>query len=141
MKSIIAFWTGALAVLGGLLFWRNKKKYRAHSAVWLLGKTVVELLVLGLTAAFLPALLIVWLVTWVTRPIKTPWVRTVVGVLTGVTFGFLSNIAVEILLLLGVFSIDMKTGAHERTGFLHCWRRAQRAETQSTTSVPTAAAA
>lgn len=131
MKSVIAFWTVALALLGGLLFWRNKRKYRHKSPWWLLGKSSVELLVLGLTAAFLPALLIVWLVTWVTRPIARPWVRTVVGVLSGIAFGFLSNVAVEVLVLLGVFSIDMKTGTHDRSGFLNCWRRAKAAEKQA----------
>jgi hypothetical protein len=134
MKSVIAFWSVALATLGGLLFWRNKRKYARKSVPWLLGKSAVELLILGLTAAFSPALLIVWLVTWVTRPIETPWLRTVIGVLTGVTFGFLSNVAVEVLLILGVFSIDMKTGSHERSGFLNCWSRAKH-EAQSEATV------
>lgn len=93
-----------------------------------MGKSAAELAVLFLTAAFLPALLIAWLVVWVTRPIKRPWVRTTVGVLTGVLFGFMSNVALEVLIILGVFSIDMKTGAHDRGGFLNCWRRAKMSE-------------
>lgn len=140
MKSVIAFWIAALAVVGGLLFWRNTKRYRRKSVTWRLGKSVVELLVLILTAAFLPALLIVWLVSWATRPIKTPWLRTTIGVLTGVLFGFVSNVAVEVLVLLGVYCIDMRTGAHDG-GFLHCWRRAKISEARQCASSPAAEAA
>jgi len=124
MKSMIACWTAGLTIPGGLLFWRNKSRYHDQSTARQAGKSVVELVILFLTATFLPALLVVWLVVWATQPIKTPWLRTTVGVLTGVVFGFLSNVAVEVLVLLGVFSIDMKTGTAEPGGCLNWWRRA-----------------
>ena len=136
MKSVVAFWATAIAVLGGLLFWRNRTKYQSKSSAWLLGKSGVELLILFLTAAFMPALLIVWLVVWATRSIENPWLRTILGVVTGIVFGFVSNVAVEVLVILGVFSIDMKTGAHDQGGFLHCWDRAKQADQ----AAPTAAA-
>jgi hypothetical protein len=130
MTGVIAFWTAALAVLGGLLFWRNKTRYRRKSMAWLVGTSTVELTILFLTATFLPALLIVWLVVWATRSIARPWVQTTLGVLTGVLFGFLSNVAVEGLILLGVCAIDMKTGQHDG-GFLQCWQRAKISEARS----------
>lgn len=124
MKPMVALWALAIAFVGSCLYWRNWTRYRKRSKVWLLWKTVIETVVLFLTAAAMPALLIVWLVVWITRPIKTPWIRTVVGVLSGAVFGLFSNFALEALVFMGIFAIDLKTGAHEG-GFLHCWRRAK----------------
>jgi hypothetical protein len=135
MKTVIAFWAAVLAFAGGWLCWRNRKRYMKKSVVWLISKSVTELLVLLLTASVLPALLIVWLVVWITRPIKTPWVRTVIGVLSGISFAFMSSFALEALIFLGIFAIDMKTGEHEG-GFLHCWKQAK---SEQSTDMPMAA--
>lgn len=130
MKTVIAFWSLVLALLGGLLFWRNWKRYNQKSVTWLLGKSTLELLILFVTAVFMTPLLIVWLVAWATRPIKNSWLRTIFAVLYGITFGLLSTFALEVLIFLGIFSIDMKTGAHESSGFLACWKRAKDEESQ-----------
>ena len=127
MKPIVMLWAAAIAIVGSCLYWRNRSRYRKKPVVWVAGKSLIEILVLFLTAAVMPALLIVWLVVWVTWPIKTPWVRTVVGVLSGVTFGLFSSFALEALIFFGIFAIDMKTGSHEG-GFLHCWKRAKAEE-------------
>lgn len=124
MKTIVALWTVVLTAVGGWLFWRNTKSYASKSRLWVLGKTAIEVFTLFVTATLMPALLIVWLVVWVTSPIKTPWIRTFVGVLSGVCFGFLSSFALEALIFFGIFAIDMKTGAHCDGGFLNCWKRA-----------------
>jgi hypothetical protein len=130
VKTVIAFWAGVLALVTGILFWRNHRRYKPRSVFWLMSKTLTELLVLVLTASVLPGLLIVWLVVWVTKPIKKPWVRTVVGVLGGIAFGLLSNFALEALIFFGIFAIDLKTGEHEG-GFLRCWKRAKQQEEQN----------
>lgn len=125
IKSWIAFWTVAIALLGGLLFWRNRKRYRRRSAVYLIGKSLLELVLLLTTAVTLPGMLIAWCVMWATKPVKRPWMKAVVGVFTGILFGFLSSFALEALVFCGIFAIDLKTGEHDSSGFLNCWRRAK----------------
>jgi hypothetical protein len=127
MKTLVALWAAIIALAGGWLFWRNRRRYAGKTWKWLLVKSVCELLVVLLTATMMPALLIIWLVVWATSPIKKPWLRTVVGVFSGVLFGFLSNFALEILIFLGLFAVDLKTGESEG-GFLNCWRRAKKEE-------------
>jgi polyferredoxin len=123
----LAFWAVAITIVGGLLFWRNTKRYRLKSAVWRMGKSIVELLILVALAAFLPALLIAWIVLWICKPIKRPWARAIVGVVSGIGLALCSHVALEILVILGAFGIDLKTGAHEG-GFMNCWRKAKNRE-------------
>lgn len=128
MKSAwIVFWTVAVASVGGLLFLRNTKKYRQKSGVWRIGKSTIELLLLCLMATCLPALLIAWICMWICKPIKRPWVKATVGILSGVTLGFCSHFALEALVVLGAFGIDLKTG-NQDGGFLQHWRRAAKRE-------------
>jgi hypothetical protein len=130
MTKVVAFWAAALALIGGLLLWRNSKRYPERTRLWLVSKAGFELIILLLTATLMPALLIAWLVVWATKPIKSPWVRTIVGIVSGVCFGFMSNLAIEALVFFGIFAVDMKTGAHERGGFLNCWKRAKEEQGQ-----------
>lgn len=122
-KLLVGLWAAAIALAGGFLFWRNKRCYQRRWQ-WTLTKSLCEVLVLFLTATMMPALLIVWLVVWITGPIKRPWVKTLVGVLGGIGFGFLSSFALEVLVFLGLFAVDLKTGESEG-GYLNCWKRAK----------------
>lgn len=125
----LAFWATALAIVGGLLFWRNTRRYFMRSVLWRIGKSLIELVILVTLAAFLPALLIAWIVLWICKPIKKPWARAVVGVLSGVALALCSHVALEVLVVLGAFGIDLKTGVHEG-GFLNCWHKAKNREKQ-----------
>lgn len=118
-----AFWAAMLAALGGLLFWRNTVRYRQRSGLWRIGKSALELVLLIATVQFLPGMLIAWLVLWATRPIRNGWLKTMVGVFAGITFGFLSNIVAELLVLFGVFAVELKTGEEDKSGLINCYRR------------------
>jgi lysylphosphatidylglycerol synthetase-like protein (DUF2156 family) len=127
MKTLITFWALAVTFVGGCLLWRNRLRYKRKSWFWTLGKSLSETALLFLTAALLPALLIVWLVLWITKPIKKPWVKTLVGVLSGLVFSLCSSFMLELLVVLGIFAIDLKTG-DGKGGFLHCWEQAKAEE-------------
>jgi hypothetical protein len=118
-----AFWAAMIAILGGLLFWRNTVRYRHKSGFWRIGKSALEMVLLVATAQFLPGMLIAWLVLWATRPIQNGWLKTVVGVVSGITFGFLNNIFAELLVLFGVFAVEIKTGEEDKSGLINCYRR------------------
>lgn len=118
-----AFWAAMIAALGGLLFWRNTVRYRHKSGLWRMGKSILEMVLLIATAQFLPGMLIAWLVLWATRPIQSGWLKTLVGVITGIFFGFMSNIFAELLVLCGVFAVELKTGDQEKAGLINCYRR------------------
>ena len=135
IKLWMLFWATVIAALGGLLFWRNGRKYQSNSTLWLLSKSAIEVVLLVGAAAYLPGLLIAWGVLWAVRPIQRPWVKATAGVVFGMLFGFFSNVALELLVLVGVFSIDLKTGQGERAGFLNCWKRAAGAKKQKLAAV------
>jgi hypothetical protein len=116
MKTVVAFWTATVLLLSGLLFWRNKVKYPAKRVPFLIHKSATELSILVVSAIRLPMLLCAWISLWITRPIKAAWLRATVGVLVAIGLGYLCVFAMELVLLLSVFSIDEITG--EKNGFL-----------------------
>jgi uncharacterized membrane protein YphA (DoxX/SURF4 family) len=130
MKTVIAFWTATVLLLSGLLFWRNKVKYPTKRVPFLILKSATELSILMVSAIRLPMLLCAWISLWITRPIKAAWLRTTVGVLVAIGLGYLCIFAMELVLLLSVFSIDEITG--EKNGFLGNLARAHDADKRRT---------
>ena len=126
MKLRLIFWAVLLSAVSGLLVWRNTRRYPTKSVIWRIVKSVSEIVLLLLSALRLPIVLISWCSVWITRPIKTPWIRATIGALAGMILGFLALYAMELLILVGVFSIDDITG--EREGFLRNLARARQAE-------------
>lgn len=126
MKTVMAFWAATIVFLSGLLFWRNRRKYPGKALLWLITKSGTELALLIVSAIRLPALLCAWIGLWVTRPIKEPWLRTTVGILVAAALGYMSIFAMEVILILSVFSIDEVTG--ESTGFLKNFNEAKAAD-------------
>ena len=122
MKSWIAFWAAAIAVLGGLLFWKNTAQFGVKSLSWRARKSVIEMGLILMTAVYLPALLVCWCVLWLTRPIQNQSLRITMSVVLGVSLGVMSGWALELVVLASVFGIDTVTG---RDGFLRNWARAE----------------
>lgn len=125
MKLRVIFWAILASIVSGLLFWRNTRRYPRRSVTWRIAKSVSEIILLLLTAVRLPVILVSWCGIWLSRPIQTPWIRATVGAVAGIVLGFLALYAMELLILIGVFSIDDITG--DREGFLknlHIARRA-----------------
>lgn len=120
IKYWMGFWILMAALLGGLLFWRNRSSYPEKSRKWNLGKSCVDFAIIASAAAWLPALLIAWSVLWLTRPIETPAYRMTMAVVSSLALGVLGAGAMEAIVIMSVFSIDLLTG---RQGFLGHWNR------------------
>jgi len=129
MKLRLIFWIVLSACLSALLFWRNTKIYPLRPATWRAAKSAVEIAVLLLWALRLPVVLITWCCIWLTRPIRTPWIKATVGAIAGVILSAAALYSLEVLLLLSVLSIDDITG--ERQGFLKNFRRARQADARA----------
>ena len=125
MKLRLIFWIVLGSLISGLLVWRNAKLYPFRSVAWRAVKSASEIAVLFLSALCLPIVLITWCGIWLTRPIKTPWIKATVGAVVGVILSAAALYSMELLLILGVLSIDDITG--EREGFLKNLRRAKQA--------------
>jgi len=125
MKLRLLFWIVLSAGISGLLLWRNTKIYPFRSAAWRATKSASEIAVLLLSALCLPIVLITWCCIWLTRPIRTPWIKATLGAVVGVILSAAALYSMELLLILGVLSIDDITG--EREGFLKNFRRAKQA--------------
>ena len=125
MKLRLIFWIVLGSLISGLLFWRNTKIYPFRSRAWRAAKSASEIAVLLLWALRLPVVLITWCCIWLTRPIRTPWIKATVGAIAGVILTAASLYSLELLLILGTLGIDDITG--EREGFLKNFRRAKQA--------------
>ena len=125
MKLRLIFWIVLGSLISGLLLWRNAKIYPFRSAAWRAAKSATEIAVLLLSALYLPVVLITWCCIWLTRPIRTPWIKATVGAVVGVILSAAALYSMELLLILGALSIDDITG--EREGFLKNFRRAKQA--------------
>lgn len=110
MKLRLLFWIVLSACISGLLFWRNAKIYPFRSVAWRAAKSASEIAVLLLSALRLPVVLIAWCCIWLTRPIRTPWIKATVGAIVGVILSAAALYSMELLLILGVLSIDDITG-------------------------------
>jgi hypothetical protein len=125
MKKWVAFWVTVTAILGLLLFWKNTKTYAEESVLWRIGKSLIDMGLILLCAIRLPALLIGWCVLWLTKPIEHPALRTTMAILTGMLLAVAGQTAIEILVLLSIFAVDLVTG---KQGFLLNWKKAGEAE-------------
>jgi hypothetical protein len=124
MKLRLIFFVTLYSTISGLLFWRNSLRYPMKSIIWRATKSTVELILILFTAMRLPVILISWCCLWFTRPIETPWLKVTVGVLIGTILSLCSMFALEILLLISVFSMDEITGDQE--GFLKNLNKARK---------------
>jgi hypothetical protein len=122
MKLRVIYWLTIGSVLVGLLYWRNTK-YSSNTIWWKLSKSLIELCTLVCISIRFPVLLVSWTVLWLTKPIKTGWIKVTVGAISGAALGFCAIFALEIPLVLSVFGIDQVTG--DKEGFLSNLRKAK----------------
>ena len=110
MKRLhIAMCLSILALLG-LAWWKNKYSYSTKTPRWRAVKSVVDTTLVVLSAMYLPALLISWIVVWLTRTVRGRGVQVTLAVIFGIVFGSISGYALEVLCVLGVISVDLVTG-------------------------------
>jgi hypothetical protein len=102
-----AYWVGLVSLLFGALYFKNIHNHPDKTGQWRLGKTAIECILLILAAAFMPAILVIYASFYFTRNIKRPGFKMVAGVAIGTSLMMIVGWALEILVLIGVFSIDL----------------------------------
>ena len=108
--------SAGVSVVFGLCFWRNKKAYKAKSWGWIVSKSAIEAALISLCAWKAPAALVAWSTIWFSKPVKTPGLRVLIGILFGAFCEWLIIAKLfELVVLFSVFAIDLVTGTN---GFL-----------------------
>ena len=64
------FWAALVAALLGLAFWKNSQSYPGKSRLWRLGKAVIDTGLVVLMVIYAPALLLMYVVIWLTSPFR-----------------------------------------------------------------------
>ena len=114
-----AYWAGLAGAMLAVNFWRNRRKYRGESELWVAGKSVVDTSLVCLLAIFCPPLLIAYSVLWLVQFVSdNPLWKTTFSVIAGISLAAIGGWLLEAVLIVGLFSIDVVTGR-----FLHHWRR------------------
>jgi hypothetical protein len=121
MTNWKVYWGALFASLFAVSLWRNNRKYRERSRWFRLGKAFMDAALVSLLATFCPPLLIAYCVLWATQFIPGDHViKTTCSVVAGLSFTLIGGFFLEVLLVLGVFAIDLVTGK-----FFHHWTTAK----------------
>lgn len=113
------YWTSLILLLLGVSLLYNKRKYPDKSTFWLLWKSAADCGLIGFLAWLCPALLIAFISMWVLEHVKTDSIlKTIAGVLTGLGLSALAGWFLEVILLLGIFGINIFTSK-----WLENWKR------------------
>ena len=114
--------TGAIGgiLLYALAFWKNSKSYSWKSAQWRWGKSAIDTALVLLAAFYMPALLVAWAVVWLTRSITQRSMQITSAIVLGIAFSAVGGVALEVLCVVGIFSVDLLTGAQGVYGW---WRK------------------
>lgn len=111
MKRLYIAALAGVSLLLGLAYWKNRVSYSYKPVWWRAVKSVVDCALVILSALYMPALLVAWTVGWLTRGVARRGVQITLAVLIGIALGSISGIFLELLCILGIFSVDLLTGA------------------------------
>jgi hypothetical protein len=111
MKKVYIMGALGSVLLYALAFWKNSKSYSWKSAQWRWTKSGIDTALVLLAAFYMPALLVAWAVIWVTRSINRRSLQITAAVILGIAFSAVGGVALEVLCILGIFSVDLLTGA------------------------------
>lgn len=123
VKRWKVFWFSVWAILFGGIFARNYIKYKDHSIWWLFFKSLTDLSVLGLFSIFATPLLIAADVLWIQSFFSKKWQKFTFGTIAAIVLGLLSELYMEVLVVIGIFSVDLKTGPEN--GILKRWHESK----------------
>jgi len=104
------FWAACIAALCGLAFWKNSKSYPRKSRLWRLGKSVIDAGLVVLMVIYAPALLLMYVVIWLTSPFKNKIVQVSAAFASILAVSHLAGVVFEAVAVLGVFAVDLLTG-------------------------------
>lgn len=109
------YWITLLAILGGVLYYKNYRAHTDKTRKWLISKTMIEGTLLVLAASFAPVLLIIFgslaINNWIA--VKFPSLQgktaitAIIGFFAGSILMLASGFILEIPVLIGVIGIGM----------------------------------
>jgi hypothetical protein len=104
------FWAACIVTLCGLAFWKNSKSYPGKPRLWRLGKSAIDTGLVLLLVLYAPALLLVYVVIWLTSPFKNRIMQSTAAFASILAVSHLAGIVFEAVAVLGVFAVDLVTG-------------------------------
>jgi amino acid transporter len=104
------FWAACIAALCSLAFWKNSKSYPRKSRLWRLGKSAVDTGLVLLMVLYAPALLLMYVVIWLTSPFKNKIMQSTAAFASILAVSHLAGIVFEAVAVFGVFAVDLLTG-------------------------------
>ena len=104
------FWAACIATLCGLAFWKNSRSYPRKSRLWRLGKAVIDTGLVVLMVIYAPALLLMYVVIWLTSPFRNKIVQSTAAFASILAVSHLAGIVFEAVAVFGVFAVDLLTG-------------------------------
>ena len=104
------FWATMVAALLGLAFWKNSQSYPHKSPLWRLGKAVIDTGLVVLMVIYAPALLLMYVVIWLTSPFKNRIMQSTAAFASILAVSHLAGIIFEAVAVFGVFAVDLLTG-------------------------------
>jgi uncharacterized membrane protein len=104
------FWACCIATLWGLAFWKNSKSYPGKSRLWRLGKSVIDTGLVVLMVLYAPALLLMYVVIWLTSPFKNKIMQSTAAFASILAVSHLAGIVFEAVAMFGLFAVDLLTG-------------------------------
>jgi glycerol-3-phosphate acyltransferase PlsY len=99
-----------MAALLGLAFWKNSRSCPRKSRLWGLGKAVIDTGLVMLMVIYAPALLLAYVVIWLTSPFKNKIVQASAAFASILAITHLAGVVFEAVAVLGVFAVDLLTG-------------------------------
>jgi hypothetical protein len=104
------FWAALIAALLGLASWKNSQSYPRKSRPWRLGKAVIDTGPVVLTVIYAPALLLMYVVIWLTSPFRNRIIQVSAAFAFILAITHLAGAVFEAVAALGVFAVDLLTG-------------------------------
>ena len=104
------FWAALAAALLGLAFWKNSQSYPRKSRLWRLGKAVIDAGLVVFLAVYAPALLLMYVVIWLTSPFRNKVLQVSAGFGAALAVTHIAGVMFETIAIAGIFAIDLVTG-------------------------------
>lgn len=94
----------------GQAFRKNSRSYPHKSPLWRLGKAVIDTGLVVLMVIYTPALLLMYLVIWLSSPFKNKSIQVTATFVSILAVTHLAEAVFEAVAALGVFAVDLLTG-------------------------------
>ena len=104
------FWIACGASLLGLAYWKNTKSYPLMKWYNRFIKSGIDTGIVILMGLYAPALLLMYVVIWLTSPFKNKTAQVTAGFAAGLAVSHIAGVLFEVVMIAGIFAVDLVTG-------------------------------